>query len=246
MARVLTRASGHYMEGAAAVTTTPVSFACWFKTGNTANFKGLIGQQTLATMNYFQLYCEGILYAETAQNGSAANAASAGFTPNVWQHAAAVFAASNSRSVYLNGGGKVTNTTSLTPTGIDTTGVGAGYYGGGRDGDNFDGSIAEMGVWNVALTDDDVAALGKGVSPLLVRPDGLQAYWPFYGRDSPEIDLCGRIPLTVSGAVAGEHVRIFYPSEAWPEDYAAGAAPPAFMARHGILIGQSVPRASSW
>lgn len=41
----------------------------------------------------------------------------------------------------------------------------------------MEGDISEVGYWNVALTDADVAVLAKGVSPLLVRPEGLVAYW---------------------------------------------------------------------
>jgi hypothetical protein len=73
------------------------------------------------------------------------------------------------------------------------------------------GTIAEVGVWNVALAAADFLALSKGISPLLVRPDALVAYWPLIGHASPEIDLRGRNELTVTGATQVAHPRIMYP-----------------------------------
>ena len=44
---------------------------------------------------------------------------------------------------------------------------------------NFDdGTIAEVALWNTALSASEFGSLGKGVSPLLIRPGSLVIYWP--------------------------------------------------------------------
>ena len=50
----------------------------------------------------------------------------------------------------------------------------------------MNGRLAEIAIWNAALTDDEVLSLSKGVSPLRVDPQNLVAYWPLYGNGSPE------------------------------------------------------------
>ena len=58
-----------------------------------------------------------------------------------------------------------------------------------NDSQFFGGDIAELAIWNIALSDDDVFALGdpdNRVSPLLVRPDALVGYWPLVGFAAPE------------------------------------------------------------
>lgn len=41
--------------------------------------------------------------------------------------------------------------------------------------DGFPGSRA---IWDVALSDAEVALLSRGASPMLVRPEALVEYWP--------------------------------------------------------------------
>ncbi len=64
----------------------------------------------------------------------------------------------------------------------------------------FDGFIGHGALWNVALSDAEIASLANpGVSPLRMRRDSLVAYWPLNGQ-SPEIDIVGRKDLTLFGA----------------------------------------------
>jgi hypothetical protein len=75
------------------------------------------------------------------------------------------------------------------------------------------GLIAHPAIWNVALTDEEVAALGAGASPLTIRPWALVFYAPYLGRDSSEIDIVGGRILTVTGASASNtEPRISWPS----------------------------------
>lgn len=82
----------------------------------------------------------------------------------------------------------------------------------GAEGLYFSGDIAEAAIWSAALTAEEFAVLAAGASPLLVRPGALVNYWPIVGRHGPEIDLVGGNDLTVNGAVASDHPRMFYPA----------------------------------
>lgn len=75
----------------------------------------------------------------------------------------------------------------------------------------MDGAIAEVGIWNVALSDSDVALLAKGVSPLMVHPESLVFYAPLIGQYSPEIELRSARNLTLTGTpTQSAHPPIFY------------------------------------
>lgn len=51
-----------------------------------------------------------------------------------------------------------------------------------------DGRIAWACAWNVVLNANEIAALARGVNPLLMRPDALQFCLPLDGFDTPERD----------------------------------------------------------
>lgn len=72
-------------------------------------------------------------------------------------------------------------------------------------------TIAEGGLWSVELTVAEWAALAKGVSPKLIRPQSLVACWPLIGRASPEPDLRGGYNLTLTGTSQADHPRVYSP-----------------------------------
>lgn len=126
-------------------------------------------------------------------------------------HAAGVFSAANSRTVYLDGAAGATNTTSRTPASLAT--VLTGKYHSSAGTDYSDVAIAETAIWDVALSADEITSLSKGLSPILIRPQNLVFYAPIVGANSPEIELVGARNLTFSGSpVKAEHPRIIRPS----------------------------------
>ena len=152
-----------------------------------------------------------------------------GYTTGVWYHACAVGISATSRDVYLNGGSKGSNTTSSTPSGLDTTSLGVSTRN--TTVNVYDGRIAEAAIWNVALNADEVLALANRVSPQRVRPASLLAYWPLYGIGSPEPD-CGsnstRYNMTVTGATQFAHAPVMPPFGVlgdWSGAFTAAAAP---------------------
>lgn len=80
---------------------------------------------------------------------------------------------------------------------------GSSLFGAGR--------MAELAIWQVLLDTDEAAALGKGLSPKLIRPTSRPFYWPMIGRNSPEIELSFGSEMTLSGTSATEHPRVIYP-----------------------------------
>lgn len=210
-ARNFTAASSHNLAiSQAVVSATPFTVSAWFKPNNATTFFNIAAITTFGSLNhYWRLSAVGdtagdpvrfsVKDAGTVQNAST----STGFSANVWNHAVGVAASATSRTVYLNGGSSGTNATSRTPSGVNRTYVGVGP----GETDFFDGDIAEIAFWDVALNADEVSALSKGISPLLIRPANLVAYWPLLGRTSPEIDLIGGANLTVTGATASDHPR---------------------------------------
>lgn len=67
--------------------------------------------------------------------------------------------------------------------------IGALDSGGGVNA-FMDGDIADVAVWSVVLTQDEINAYNKGVSPTLIRPDKLVSYIPLWGT-TQEPDLGG-------------------------------------------------------
>lgn len=55
----------------------------------------------------------------------------------------------------------------------------------------FSGKIAEVGVWDVILSDPEMRALADGFSPPMIRPEHLVAYWPCFGKSDPKSNSMG-------------------------------------------------------
>ncbi len=105
-------------------------------------------------------------------------------------------------AVYQNGASVATDTTA---TGATTIGQ--------RTYVDFQGfanaRIAEVGFWNVILTAAEMAALGRGYSPILIRPDSLLSYVPLVRA---LVDYKRAAPTLVDAPVAGAaHPRVMMP-----------------------------------
>ena len=72
---------------------------------------------------------------------------------------------------------------------------------------NFNGSLAEVGIWNAALTADEIASLAKGMTCDKIRPQSLVFYAPLV-RDL--IDQKGGLTITNNNAATvAAHPRIY-------------------------------------
>jgi hypothetical protein len=149
----------------------------------------------------------------------------------------AVSASSTDHRVYLDGVLDGSNSGSRNPGTRSFVRIGARTVL--SSGTYFDGRIAEVAIWNVALTDAENAALGRGVSPLLIRPQNLVFYAPLLGRADPEPDLSGGANLTlVNNPPPAVHPRVIYPA-AWQVRKSATGPSPVSIAPEDCAHGQT-------
>lgn len=151
-----------------------------------------------------------------AYGGTAASAVtSTTLTAGQWFHGAGVWNSVSSRIAYLNGGGKIENTGTVGAlANHDRTAIGARMK---LTPVYSNGAVAEVAIWNVALTDEEIATLAAGCSPLLVRPASLMNYWPLCDTPitfgGPEYVTSWKAwnYLTVSGSDLTDHPPIVKP-----------------------------------
>ena len=223
MARLFDDASSEYlMITAAPVTAVPLTLACWFKVD------AIVGSACPICIMDADSTTEGFVlhlvddagdlevWGRTASLNTWNEAkATASFSLNTWHHAAFVTSAVDSRAAYLDGGNKGTEATARMPTGIDTMTIGrltravAASY--------VSGSVAETAIWNVALTDAEVAELAAGLCPLFVRPGALVAYYPLggiYDANDGDHDIVGGYNMTAynTPSTAGHPPKMKYPA----------------------------------
>lgn len=205
MARAFNGTTGTVLSGTPPTLTYPLTVAYWGKTTTTSGTQVGVVLGNGNSDQYVSLYLNGAAAScfVTGQNAAAGNVST-----NTWFHHAGVVASTTSLTSVLNGSAGSTNTTLTT-----ASTPGSMYVGQGADGAilSWSGDIAEIAIWNVALTAAELTSLAAGISPLLIRPSALVSYMPLLGRHSPEIDLRGNMPLTVTGATASDHPRVFMP-----------------------------------
>lgn len=214
MALTFVDGSSEYLSNSNAVLTAePFTFAAWVNPDSTSKDMEVmhLGKSATNTGSWtFRFRTSDRLQASKQNNsGTFGNATITGPpTAGVWQHCCAVYTSDTSRSCFFNGGNKATNTTNISdPSTINRTSIGGAL--GATSRRYWDGEIAEACIYNVALSDAEVALLAQGISPLHVRPNDLVGYWPLIGRHSPEIDIVGGFDMTVNGTpTAASHINI--------------------------------------
>ncbi len=184
MARLFDDANTDYLSRTDILDLTdyPFSMACWFNSDVALNQTLMCFGSSGASQDYQEMRLRDPADSDVimlTRTGTIAIATtSAQWSINTLHHACGVVAASNSRAVYLDGGNKGTNISNRLFSGdYDRTRIGVLNIGATLS-QYMSGMIAEAGIWNVALTDAEVAVLAAGYSPLFVRPQNLVAYWP--------------------------------------------------------------------
>jgi hypothetical protein len=196
-------------RASAPVTAVPLTLACWFNPDLLQDASLCSVSNTGGAGTWFALFTglAGVVTASTATGGNQSNATTtATYTTGSWNHCCGVFSATNSRTIYLNGSNAVTNTASRNPSGINETVIGA-RRSIGILGLYFNGKIAEVGIWNAALTAAEVASLAKGMTCEKIRPQSLVFYVPLV-RELQDV----RQGLTITnnnGATVDNHPRVY-------------------------------------
>ena len=229
MARQFNGIDDHITNDNAPVSGPPLTIACWFNMPNATNDNILGGVFNSGTGgNWLALEARGDVAGDPIRARAFDDAASSeavtatGFSANTWHHGCAVFRSNTDRSAYIDGGSRGNNSTSRAVTGLNRFSMGRAEDS--TPSNPCDGLIAEVGVWDVALTDAEIAVLGAGYAPPLVRPQNLVRYYEYFGRTSPEIELMGGFDGIVTGTTLGDHPRIIYPRKAQIHPFATVVA----------------------
>src|SRR3990167_1128281 len=213
MSRLFASASSQYLQVDVGILTVyPITMACWFRSNDVTANHGLmwLGDKDVAA-HYHALEInagfDDVIASSRAGGGPVEAISSTSYTANTWHHACAVFTSATDRAAFLDGAGKGTNATDITPAGIDRFAI--GRFADSSPVNYMDGRIAECAIWNVGLSDQEVSNLATGRVPAFrIRPDALKGYWPI-GLGSPETDLSGALNnLTVTGATVADHVPL--------------------------------------
>lgn len=129
-----------------------------------------------------------------------------GFSSNTWQHACGVWTSTSSRTVYLNGGSSATSSATVSQPTTDRVLIGM-RTSASVNGLFMDGQIAEVGIWNAALTAAEIASLSKGMACEKVRPQSLVFYAPLVRNLQ---DQKGGLAITNNnGATVATHPRVY-------------------------------------
>jgi hypothetical protein len=213
MAYNFTAASSQFVStGSTPLIGTPVTIACNFyrKTNTSGHVLFAIDNGTNAAtgITVISLPPASNVLLATSNDGSGARSAqtTATYQLNTWNHACGVFSNTSNRTVYLNGGNNVTNTVTSNVTNQSNISIGARYIGG-VVGLFADILIAEVGIWNAALTAAEIASLAKGMTCDKVRPQSLVFYAPLI-RNLQDTKG-GRIITPVNSPIVAAHPRVY-------------------------------------
>ncbi len=235
MSRNFTRADNDDLKASSTpVTAAPFTISSWSKTDTdttTDDYCIVQLQDDGASNSYFRMNADGsgssgVFSFGAAHPGGSLQMARSSVIPTVgtWYNVVGVERTINDREVFVDGGNSGTNTSSRTPTNIDSVAIGRELDTSAAD--SWDGDIAEVAIWNVALTNAEIAILAAGYSPLFVRPQNLVMYIPLI-RDNDN-DIVGGVSFAVaSGSPAiGIHPSVIRPNHLMMPPIAV-AAPPA-------------------
>ncbi len=102
---------------------------------------------------------------------------SSSYSTGTWYRVACVFASATDTRLYID------NTKYTSSDSVDFPVSTSQWFTLGARTDkttrnSLNGGLQECAAWDIALSDDDVNSLYKGFSPMRVRPDRLQMYYP--------------------------------------------------------------------
>ena len=204
--------TNQYFSMSPPAVNTPLTMACWFRSTSTTTNQRLVGVYVTGG-DYWDLGIRGadagdpvaaIVNAQTNHGNIQIVATTAGYTANTWHHAAGVFSSATSRTAYLDGGNSATGTTNLTNANAVSARIGVFF---GEAIQFMNGQIAEVGIWNAALTAAEIASLAKGMTCDKVRPQSLVFYAPLI-RDLTEI-RSGLAVTNNNSATVANHPRVY-------------------------------------
>jgi hypothetical protein len=216
MAYEFTAASSQYLSTASTpVSSLPCTLACWFRVTNTSLNNVLVTLDSGASSR-ITITNNGTASPKRAVQATTFNSSNVfgrialnteSYAADTWYHAAGVFETSTTLNAYFNGNaGTLDPTDGVSVSGINKILIGA-RTASGTIGQYHGGQLAEVGVWNAALTAAEVASLAKGMTCDKVRPQSLVFYAPLV-RDLQ--DVRGGLTITNNNtATVANHPRVY-------------------------------------
>lgn len=257
MSRTFNGSTGTYLSSSALVVSAyPFTFACWCRTNDVTNRKTLFCLNDSTTnSNYQQVLIGGNVANDPvlAESGAFTATSTAGFSGStgIWGHAAAVYASATDRRAFYNGGNKGTQTSSY-PWPAATNQSTIGMFRGVGSFNPWNGDIAWACVWNVALSDEEIAALGtlgRAVHPSAIRPSAIVDLWECIESTGNEVPRIGTDTMTETGTVTVSEsplVSSWWPSVVTRSAPAAPAGGQPTMRRWGGVPGMALTGRGSW
>lgn len=190
------------------LTDTPMTFSCLINPDTVNIWRGLF---YIGEAGGDQYYCmtmqAGLIKAYTRAGGATPIATStvAAVADGSWQHAAVTFTSNISRAAFYNGGNKGTDSGNADPDEGQFNLTSIGYFSG-----HYNGKMAEVGVWNATLEDEEMAELGPVggfVSPTNIRPESLVCY--VSGISGSKQDIVSKL-IFGEATLSHPHPPVFY------------------------------------
>jgi hypothetical protein len=210
MAYEFAAASSQYLSTASSPASgTPMTIASWVRPIQTTLTQAIVAVGVTSGVDRNQIGIAAGGAAQVAVQGGAAFSqviSGNALTVNVWQHLCGTFTNTSLRDLYQDGVNTATGTTTInTQSGATSLLIGARYNT--SLGLYASSNIAEVGVWNAALTAAEIASLAKGMTCDKVRPQSLVFYAPLV-RDL--IDYKGGLTITNNNtATVANHPRVY-------------------------------------
>jgi hypothetical protein len=193
------------------VSAAPLTMAAWINYPNTGGAQGIV-QLTAFGVNadIMRLVINPAQQVNFIVNGTggfqSATVTSPAFAHNTWGHTAAVAASTTDRVSYYNGTASSTATNDITLNNLNRVDIGVNVSNTVLAAFS-NGLIAEVGIWNAALTQPEIASLAKGMTCDKVRPQSLVFYAPLVRELQ---DAKGGLTITNNnGATVANHPRVY-------------------------------------
>ena len=223
MARSCTRTPAYMKNGSAVVTGRTVAFSIWFYALDTTggmliNIGDSDGGGTRNNI-YISLSTNTVDLIQFRGGAFLYRSTTATYSINTWHHAVGMIETGGKGYVSLDGNTIVSSAAyfgAAALSGLDTTAIGAFIEPNGTFSNYCNAHLSMGAIWSNTIPIADINALADGYTPLLIREDVLESYWPLIGRTSPEIDVVGGYNMTLSAnppAIA-DNPRIIYPGVA--------------------------------
>jgi len=196
----------YFQKSSPTITAMPFTFSCWVKPDSISDHDGLVVLGVSGSAyDHHALNLRNSAQLEVAIRDQASgydNSTVSSYTTG-WNHCAGVFASTTSLQAFLNGVAGTEETDVTSASGMNELRIGL-YVG--TWGRALDGLLAEVAIWDVALTAGEISQLSDGYTALGVRPESLESYYPMV-RDYN--DVMGNNAMTPNNTVIYDvHPRI--------------------------------------